>query len=119
MTAPEPQVGDIVVYVGDNPNLSWRTRRDERAEFIVTQVAEDSTGVHAVELHLPEHPKWREKDWIIVRADVLRVMRRASYTDVSAADDEGAERKAKIALARMLRCSHCRDIELARLGVQS
>lgn len=77
-TTETPKVGDIVLYVGDNPNFSWSRRRDERAEFIVTQVDEDS-AVHAVELHLPEHPKWREKDQILARADFVRVVRRATY----------------------------------------
>jgi heat shock protein HspQ len=80
-TNTEPKVGDIVVYVGDNQSHPWSRRRVERDEFIVTWVDEGSL-VQAIELRSPEHPKWRELDQILVGVESLRVVRRASYTEV-------------------------------------
>jgi hypothetical protein len=74
-----PKVGDIVVYVGEltQPEI-WAKRRDERREFRVDRV--DPGGIFKVTAVAKRDGA---HDWFLCGyASDLRVVRRASYTEV-------------------------------------
>jgi hypothetical protein len=78
-TNTEPQVGDIVVYIGDTtqPEI-WVQRRAERREFRVDRV--DPGGIFKVTAVAKRDGGY---DWFLCGyASDLRVVRRASYTEV-------------------------------------
>jgi hypothetical protein len=78
-----PQVGDIVVYVGDvtGRSAAWRRRKDAGTEFIVTR--SQSYGVQCTEVVRGDDDDWRDdNDWFFADPSSVRVVRRASYTEV-------------------------------------
>jgi hypothetical protein len=72
----EPQVGDIVVYVGNlNTPSTWRYRREYQVQFLVVEERDGFLTMRAT---------GRSDDWFVAaRRDVvdLRVARRASCTE--------------------------------------
>lgn len=107
MTAPRP--GDVVAF-----------EQEPNREFLVIHVYEDGALKASM---LPPDDEDGPDLWYFLDREV-RVVRSATYTDCGVVSgeaieesDEKAAHRAKIALARMLRCEHCREVELGRLGV--
>jgi hypothetical protein len=78
-----PQVGDIVVYVGSPADTRevWRQRREQKTEYLVTR-AHPVEGVQVIEIRNADNDDWSELDWFVCGQEPVRVVRRASYTEV-------------------------------------
>jgi hypothetical protein len=81
----EPRVGDIVVYVGwTAPTLSptvWDRRRERETEYLVVRT-HPVEGVQVIEIRDADNEDWSELDWFVCGQEPVRVVRRASYTEV-------------------------------------
>jgi hypothetical protein len=78
-----PKVGDIVVYVGSPADTRevWRQRREQKTEYLVTR-AHPVECVQVIEIRNADNDDWSELDWFVCGQEHVRVVRRASYTEV-------------------------------------
>lgn len=82
-TTTAAKVGDVVVYVGSpaDTRAVWRQRRVQGNEYLVVR-AHPFEGVQVIEIRDADVDDWSELDWFVCRQVHVRVVRRASYTEV-------------------------------------